>query len=90
MSYPEHEKLRALEGRSQVVGEFVDQFLAEKGYRICEIAESGRGSFLTPEQQWFPIQQPFQDLLAEFFGLDRAKLDAEKDQMLTKLREGAR
>lgn len=60
--YPEHEKLAALDGANQLVGEVID-WLAE-----------------THE-----VRLPFETekLIAEFFGLDLEKLEAEQKIMLT-------
>src|SRR6266516_6765252 len=35
MTYPEHEKLKAVKDASQAIGEFIE-WLGENGYHICE------------------------------------------------------
>lgn len=37
-------------------------------------------------EEWVPVVKTIQRILAEHFGLDQAKLDAEKDAMLEALR----
>lgn len=73
--YPEHEKLKALGGKNQAVGEFV-MFLAEKGIGLAKY----RGDQL----QLFTGR--IQALIAEFFEIDEAKLEAEKQAMLDEQR----
>lgn len=37
--------------------------------------------------EYVPMRKTIQAILAEHFGIDQEKIDAEKEQMLTKLRE---
>lgn len=71
--YPEHEKLKALGGANQTVGDFIE-WLGEQGWEIARPHE--RMDML------IPIMKSRDDLLAEFFEIDRNKLEAEKRAML--------
>ena len=80
MDYPEHEKLAKVSDKSQVIGEFCE-WLGEQGY--CLAAYDDRyysGRFL------FNDGWDTQRRLAEFFDIDRGKLEAEKRQMLDEIR----
>jgi hypothetical protein len=74
--YPEHDKLRALEGRNQTVGEFIE-WLGESGYVI---ARRG-GPFGTLHQ----VNVSVNDLLARFFGIDTDAIEREKREMLEQI-----
>lgn len=79
MTYPEHEKLRKISDKSQVVGEFLEWLEDTKGWRLARW-----GRYIN----WMePVHYDVQDILAEFFGIDRDRLDAEKDAMLEELRK---
>jgi hypothetical protein len=75
-AYPEHEKLHAVVDKSQAIGEFLEWAAEEHGYRLC---------YLEGERYW-SVGTPVQRLLAEFFDIDEAKLEEEKDAMLAALR----
>lgn len=74
--YPEHDKLKALGGANQTVGDFIEWL----GERDMMIAEYANGSEL------MPVRRSRDDLLAEFFNIDRSVLEAEKRAMLDKFR----
>lgn len=83
MSYPEHEKLKKVAEQSQVIGEFVDIFLGGKGIMLAhyyEFVDTG-GKQLTTHGV-----PAIDDLLAEFFDIDRDKLETEKRAMLEQAR----
>ncbi|HUV10815.1 MAG TPA: hypothetical protein VMX12_07525 [Acidimicrobiia bacterium] len=71
--YPEHAKLRAVADKSQAIGEFLDEWLPTQGIILAHVDRDGRVPSI-------------QELLAEFFGIDRDKLEAEKRAMLESLR----
>lgn len=79
--YPEHEKLREVAELSQAIGEFLDITLPGLGIALCEPAPDSAA--------YWPTHRTIPSLLAEHFGIDQAKLDAEKAQMLVELRGGA-
>jgi hypothetical protein len=77
MTYPEHEKLKALGDSNQIVGDFIE-WLSEQGYEICRWNDSGT--------HCLPVHLHRDQMLADFFEIDRDKLEAEKRQMLDALR----
>jgi hypothetical protein len=77
--YPEHDKMRNVKDHSQTIGEFLDWMKNEKGFAICEVEQTyGR---------WTRTTQTTEQLLAEFFEIDLAKIQDEKDHMLAEMRE---
>ncbi len=80
--YPEHAKLKALGGANQTIGDFIE-WLGEQGFTIAHHAllESGEPSV---HLSWCGKSRD--RLIAEFFEIDQAKLDAEKDQILEDFR----
>lgn len=75
MSYPEHEKLKAISEQSNACGRFHD-WLQEKGYVLAEYAS---------RNTLYPAQVRLTALLAEFFEIDEAKIEEEKREMLREL-----
>lgn len=78
--YPEHDKLHAIKDQSQVIGEFLDLFLPSKGIVLME-------RFRDRYEDYVPTRRSIPSLLAEFFGIDQDKLDAEKKAMLEEMRK---
>ena len=79
--YPEHDKLKALGGANQIVGDFIE-WLGEQGLTICEFNPQrfcGDGEFL-------PSRKNTVTLIGDFFEIDNNKLMAEKDAMLDAIR----
>ena len=89
--YPEHEKLQAIAMLSQAVGEFLD-WAGEKGMVLAvweprqKRMVSGRFGHNRIEQRMYPAQASTRQLLAEFFDIDEAKIEAEKRAMLDEIR----
>lgn len=78
--WPEHDKLREAADKSQAIGEFLDEFLPRMGIHLCAIEE----------ESYWPIRTPITRLLAQFFGIDEEKLEAEKRQILEMQRDANR
>lgn len=74
--YPEHEKLKLVKDKSQVIGEFLVEWLPSQNLTICEFTAG----------DYFPAMRSTEQLLADFFGIDRKKLEEEKRQMLEEQR----
>lgn len=77
--YPEHNKQQAVLEKSQALGEFLDEgpyVLAE--YRKIE--------GLT-DPQLMPVTRPIQQVLANWFGIDLDRIEAEKREMLAAMRD---
>ena len=78
--YPEHDKLRAIQHESQAVGEFLDWASEKHGAQLSRVPEGYTDTLM-------PLGIPTRTLLAEFFEIDEAKIEAEKRAMLASLRE---
>lgn len=72
---PEHQKLKDLNGANQIVGDFIE-WLSENGYVIAQY----EGNRL------WPVTKSRDTLVAEHFGIDQKRLDAEKEQVLDEFR----
>lgn len=80
--YPEHEKMKAVEGKSQSIGYFIDT-LQEKGMFICKfLSDEGPHGGL-----YIPQTQSIEQLLAEHFEIDLKVIEQEKQAMLEEFRE---
>lgn len=82
--YPEHEKLHAVKDKSQAIGEFIHWLAETHDAHVityeCDYDgrwERRRGA----EGRWM------RERLAEFFNIDLAKIEDEKDAMLAELRK---
>lgn len=75
MKYPEHQKLKAVKDKSQAIGEFLD-WLSEQGIYLCKLQQ----------EEYMPHYYRINGLLAEYFGIDENKLEAEKRTMLEECR----
>lgn len=76
--YPEHDKLSAVKDETQAAGEFIE-WLESKGIFLAKYQEESN----FPR----PVHTSLLDLLAEWRGIDRNKIEAEKRQMLAAIRE---
>lgn len=73
--YPEHDKLSAISDQSQTIGEFLDM----GDWTLCRF-----------DREWDEFRPvSIEAALAEWFGIDRAKIAAEKDAMLVAIRAAA-
>lgn len=79
--YPEHEKLHEVSDMSQVCGELLE-WLETEGFHLAQY-----GLDDDYPNTLFPTHKTKLSLLAAFFDIDQAKVDAEKDQMLREIRE---
>lgn len=75
--FPEHDKMAALTGENQIVGDFIE-WLGANGYTIARNDAYG-------DLEW--CGKGRDDLIASHFGVDRKAFDAEKDRMLEEFRE---
>lgn len=76
--YPEHTKLRADESRRETAQEFID-WLQSQRFVICASVPVGL------HHRYLPIESSEATLIAMFLGIDEAKLEAEKRDMLDAL-----
>ena len=77
--YPEHDKLRAVQAESEIIG----QFLEESGLVLAEYIDVGR----TLDERLVPVQKSTEQILASYFKIDLTVVDQEKKQMLVAMRE---
>lgn len=75
--YPEHEKLKDLGGANQIVGDFIE-WLHENGMWIAQYAARSDQLIVSTKNR--------DELIAEHFGIDRKRLENEKQAMLDFLR----
>ena len=78
--YPEHEKLSALNGKNQTIGEFLE-WLNDNGYTICEWQNSG-----DEDRGYYPVGRSLTSWLSQYFQIDPVKIEQEKRVMLGELR----
>lgn len=92
--YPEHDKLAKVKDKSQTCGQFLD-WLESDGRILCKyhkhtddcgVDRWGHPDCGYSEESLVPIHTSIEDLLAEFFQIDRKKLEQEKRQMLNEIR----
>lgn len=82
MEYPECEKMSAVLDKSLELTNFVD-WLQEQGYAICE---KGIYKDSYPQEQWVPIKKNFEQLFADYFGIDLDKVEEERRALLDEIR----
>lgn len=78
MSYPEHDKLQAVQDDSNVIGTFLDTC----GYTLCEWLNPADMGDEDEPHGYFPVRGSINQILAKHFEIDLDKLEAEKRQML--------
>lgn len=76
LEYPEHEKLKALEGKNQDIGLFLEWL--QSSFVIAEEYDD--------EDRLLATHKTIPDLLAMYFKIDQRKLEDEKDAMLKSIR----
>lgn len=74
--YLEHERLKEVKDKTQAIHDFIEWLGDEKGVFL---AKEYWGETLS-------LRESFDSLLAEFFGIDLRKLEAEKREMLDEIR----
>lgn len=77
--YPEHDKVKALDGKNNVVGDFIE-WLRDNDYVIAQYG--GEEGY---ERLW-PVHRSTEDLISEHFEIDRNALEREKRAMLESIR----
>lgn len=80
--YPEHDKLEKIKDFSQTCGEFLAWLNSEKGIQLAVYSKNNEH-----DGNLYLCNTPKRKLLAEFFEIDSDKLEAEKLQMLDRMRE---
>ena len=78
---PEHERLekaKKTDDATTLVGEFFDWLQGEKGFTL--------GKFADDSDELYPVREPVNRLLAEFFGINENALESEKQALLEHVR----
>lgn len=83
--YPEHAKLAKVKDESQKIGQFLDWLTNERPNGVIFLCE--RHPTHQVGDLWVPFDKGIEKLLAEYFGIDEKKLEAEKRQMLEEQRK---
>jgi len=78
MSVAEHEKLKQVQPKSQVIGDFL-VWCGTKGMILAEYDDKDYW-----DRMW-PVRKSKETLLAEYFDIDLKKLENEKQAILTTL-----
>lgn len=72
--YPEHTRQAAVLAEAEAIGRFLD----ESGYILAEYQKfEGWG-----DERLYPVSTPVPQILAKYFGIDLAKIEAEKRAMI--------
>ena len=82
MNYPQHDKLKALNGANQTIGDFIE-WLGQHNMAVCERHKP------TSDNEWqeyWPTFTRRDSLIAQFFEIDERELSREKDRMLDEFR----
>ena len=87
---PMVDKMIAVNEKSQAIGEFLEWLQEEKGYSIRErltlVEDRPAWDYQVEVTEWLPIKQSIEGLLAEYFEIDLAQVEAEKRAILKYLR----
>lgn len=73
---PELNKMKAVQVKSQAIGEFLDLFCREKGYVLCVLSGD----------RYFLVGKSIEKLLAEHFEIDLKKVEQERRAILDHIR----
>lgn len=85
IKYPEHEKLQAVQKKSQAIGEFIEWLRNTKQITFARWYKAELDEEET--DKLMPEYPSTNKLLAEYFNIDLQKLEQEKRAMLDELRE---
>ncbi len=98
MSYPEHEKLKAIQQESQAIGGFLEWLTCTKGIRTSRYVKIWHDEIIQSEEdvpeedrddiyeQLMPEQLDINKILAEYYHINLNKLEEEKRAMLEEMR----
>lgn len=99
---PECEKMHAVKDKSQAIGEFLEWLQAERKVHLCVVHSHSDGCYEEDDEfhedppkcgcnegDYLPFHKGTEQLLAEFFGIDLAKVEDEKRALLEFVRKGS-
>lgn len=79
--YPEHEKMKRITHLSQNIYDFLEWLQEDKGYEIGQwVAHTYR------DDEFCTITESRDDLMYEFFDIDKNKFFQEKEDMIEEMR----
>jgi hypothetical protein len=78
---PEHDKLIALNGANNIVGDFLEWL--KRKYVICIWGDGGDYD----DDTLYPVYQSTERMIAEYYGIDLDAFEQEKDAMLMAVRQ---
>ncbi len=78
IEYPEHEKLKGLNGKNQIIGDFIE-YLNKAGLFLC--------FYDADDPILVPTNRSTEQILANYFDIDEGKLEEERRTMLEEIRE---
>jgi hypothetical protein len=81
--YPEHAKLHAVRADCETIGQFIE-WLRDNGITLCETYNRPHSR---RDGEYLPTPKTIPTLLAERFGIDQNRIEAEKRQIIQELRE---
>lgn len=86
---PECDRMLEVRDRSQAIGEFLE-WAGEQGYVLCALLARRDyvGDVIKGQQEYSPEVPSTEKLLADFFDVDLAVVEREKQAVLVALREG--
>lgn len=76
--YPEHDKLKKYKRDAATLSGFID-FISEQGWELAEWSDK--------TERLLSIRQRPDEIIGLFLGIDPKKLEAEKQAMLTEIRQ---
>jgi hypothetical protein len=74
-------------GKAQTVQNFIDWLRDEKKYVLAEWSEASKQPMSGEDQELFPVFIQPEDLMAEFFGIDRNKIEQERRALLAAIQK---
>lgn len=72
-TFPEHDKMSKVQGESQTIGQFLE-WLQDHDIALCLWDD--------PRSEYVSFRDSIEKILASYFEIDLAKIEAEKQKML--------
>lgn len=86
VSTPQLDKMLEVNPQSQVIGEFLEWLRNKKKYAICFLY-ADRIDDEEDTLSFEPIEQPIEQLLAEYYGVDLNEAEKERTLILQSIRK---
>lgn len=85
METPELDKMHAVHGKSQAIGEFLEWLTFEKGWTLAEWKKTEYADDF--HNELWPTSYSIEKLLAEYFEIDLEKTEIERRALLEEIRK---